>query len=156
MAGPSVPHSLAVAHGQVREEIQRADAKATTLLSLVGAALAGVIALSTRTVPVPAAVALWCSVAPILSSVLVLLSAIRPRLNTDPVAGTWLHAAQVGASALLESYQDDGESTVSAAHDVCVLARIARAKYVRIQHAVALLVVGLAALTVALVLSVVA
>jgi hypothetical protein len=156
MATPSVPHSLSVAHGQVRDEIARADAKASTLLSLVGAALAGVVALTTRSVPVPATVALWCSVAPILASVLVLLSAIRPRLNTDPVVGTWLHAAGVGASALLESYQDEGESTVSAAHDVCVLARIARGKYVRTQHAVSLLVLGLAALVVALVLSVVA
>jgi hypothetical protein len=156
MAAASVPHGLSVAHSQAREEIARADTKATTLLSLVGAALAGVVALTTRSVPVPAAVALWCSVAPILASVLVLLSAIRPRLNAYPVVGTWLHAAQVGASALLESYQDDRESTVSAAHDVCVLARIARAKYVRIQHAVSLLVGGLAALVVALVLSVVA
>jgi hypothetical protein len=156
MATPSVPHSLSVAHHQVRDEIARADAKATTLLSLVGAALAGVVALTTRSVPVPAAVALWCSVVPILASVLVLLSAIRPRLNAHPVVSTWLHAAEVGASALLKSYQDEGESTASVAHDVCVLARIARAKYIRIQHAVSLLVLGLAALVMALVLSVVA
>jgi hypothetical protein len=38
------------AHEQARDELRRADTKATTLLSLVGAALAGVVALTTRQV----------------------------------------------------------------------------------------------------------
>ncbi|SDD68484.1 Pycsar system effector family protein [Actinokineospora iranica] len=152
-----VAERLAVTHEQARDELRRADAKATTLLSLVGAALAGVIALSGRSLPIAASVTLWVSAAPILVSVLLLLSAIRPRLGpTEPAPGTWLYAAAFGPSALLKSLADENESAMSRAVHACELGVIAQAKYDRIRRAVGLLVLGLGVLVLALVLSVVA
>ena len=153
-----VPAGLITAHAHVREELKRADNKAATLLSLVGAALAGVIALTGRPVGVPATVALWASAVPIAASVLLLLAVVTPRLNNDPVPGTWVHAALVGPAELLETYRTatTGGAAVIAAHDVCVLARIAHRKFARIRNAVFLLFIGLAVLAVALVLSVTA
>jgi hypothetical protein len=125
MGGDTVPHGLQTAHDQARHEIGRADTKASTLLTVFGFALAGVVALTGRPVAPAVAVLLWCSAAPIAASVVLLLLAIRPRLGRDPVPGSWLHAAQVGAATLLASYADGGDPTVLAAYDVCVLARIA-------------------------------
>ncbi len=142
------PARLNAAHEQVRDELRRADTKATTLLSLVGAAMAGVIALAGREVTGAGAVLLWVSLAPIFASVVVLLTAVRPRLRRLPVPGTWLHAAKVGPATLLETYQSD--QIMTTADDVCVLARIARAKYQRITVAVTLLLVGLTTLLVSL------
>lgn len=150
----TVPAGLLAAHEHAREELKRADTKAATLLSLVGAALAGIIALTGRPVSLPATIALWASAAPILASVLLLIWAIRPRLNDNPVPGTWIHAAQVSPQELLDVHTQAGETSgLIAAHDVCVLATIAHGKYRRIQQAVALLVTGLGVLAVALVLS---
>ncbi|MDQ3405249.1 MAG: DUF5706 domain-containing protein [Actinomycetota bacterium] len=150
----ALPEGLLAARAQVVEELKRADAKATTLLSLVGLALAGVVALSGRPLPLVALVALWVSAVPVLAGVLVLLSAIRPRLG-DVACGSWLHAAQVGPESLLRVYADTDESAVAASTHLCALAVITRSKYRRIQVAVTLLVVGLGVLAVALVLSVV-
>lgn len=139
-----VPESLLSAYDQVRDEVRRTDAKATMLLSLVGAALAGTVALSNRPMSDVAAALLWSAMAPITTSVVVLLLVIRPRLSAAPVEGTWLHAAQIGPARLLElhriSTEDSG--TRVAAH-VCVLARIAKAKYSGIRAAVLLLALGL-------------
>lgn len=150
-----IPPGLRTAHEQVREEITKADGKATTLLSLVGATLAGVIALAARPAPVAAMLLLWVSAVPIGVSVVLLLLAIRPRLNDTPPPGTWLAAALVGPATLVESYED-GEAARDVAQDVCVLARIARSKYVRIRSAVTLLIVGLGVLAGSLVVAVVA
>jgi hypothetical protein len=139
-----------------RDELRRADAKATTLLSLVGAAMAGVIAVSTRDLSGAGAVLVWLALVPIFASVTLLLAAIRPRLNRHPVRGTWLYAAQVGPSTLLESYGDAEADTVSTATEVCKLARIALGKYRRIKVAVALLGVGLATFVAALLVMAVA
>lgn len=150
-----IPAGLTAARDQVRDELRRADAKATTLLSLVGAALAGIIALAGRPLPTPASVALWISAAPILASVLLLLAAIRPRLTDQPTRGSWLHAAQTGPASLLKTYTHTEESALASAHDLCDLAAIAHAKYRRIQAAMTAFVIGLGVLTAALVLSVV-
>ncbi|HEY3482555.1 MAG TPA: hypothetical protein VGL02_27000, partial [Streptomyces sp.] len=82
-----IPRHIKDAHEQARDELRRADTKAQILLSLVGAALAGVIALTTRTVSVPTAVALWVAAVPIFAAVLMLLSALRARLPEDPIPG---------------------------------------------------------------------
>src|SRR4051794_19262186 len=95
-----VPQHVQQAHDHARDELRKADTKVTTLLSLVGAALAGVVALTTRQVSVPATVALWTAATPIFASVLVLLSALRPRLS-NPTPGTWLDAALNGPATLL-------------------------------------------------------
>jgi hypothetical protein len=134
---------------QVVDELRRADTKATTLLSLVGAALAGVIALSTRAMPSAAAVLLWSSMALIGASVAVLLAVIRPRLVRHPVPGSWLYAAQVGPETFRESFDASADGALSAA-EVCVVARLARSKFRLIGHAVTLLGCGLAVLVTSL------
>lgn len=144
-----LPDGLVATGERAMDELRRADGKATTLLSLVGAAFAGVIALTGRHLPAVAEVILWGAAVPMLSAVVLLLSAIRPRLNPDPMPGSWLYAAQVGPASLLESY-DAASAPTSTATDVCTLARIARCKYRRIGHAVTLLVIGLGLLAVAL------
>lgn len=132
----------------VLDALRRADTKATTLLSLVGAAMAGVIALANRDITGEDAVLLWTSLVPIFTSVVLLLTAIRPRINRHPVPGSWLYAARVGPATLLETY---GEAdSMLTADEVCILARIAQAKFRRVALAVALLLVGLATLMVSL------
>ncbi|WP_460404970.1 Pycsar system effector family protein [Actinophytocola sediminis] len=136
---------------QADDAARRADTKATTLLSLTGVGLAGVIALSTRQdVTGAGAVLLWVSLTQVFASVVLLLLAIRPRLNRHPVPGSWLYAATVGPSTLLRAYGDDAPRVVSAADELCVVARIARAKYRRVGVAVVLLLTGLATLVLSL------
>lgn len=147
--------ALSATHDQARDELRRADSKAQTLLSVVGLAFAGVTALAAKSMSVPATVALYAAAVPILVSVLLLLSAIRPRLGTgDPVAGTWLYAAKYGPASLLESVA--APTPITLATDVHALATIAQAKYHRVRRAVTLLVIGLGFLAVALVLGQVA
>jgi hypothetical protein len=139
------------AHEQVRDEIKRADTKATTLLSLPGLVLAGVVALAKAGLPVPALVFLWLGALPVFWSVLVLLATIRPRLGQYPTPGTWLHATAYGPQALLDAGTYAGRA---AAEDVCVLGAIAVDKYRRVQSAINLLIIGAAVLAVALALAV--
>jgi hypothetical protein len=140
------------AHEQARDELRRADTKATTLLSVVGAALAGVVALTTRQQISPAAVvALWAAAVPIFGAVLVLLAAIRPRLGQFPTPGTWLDAVFHGPAVLLET---PSAAAAVLAEDVVLLGGIAVDKYQRVGRSVSLLFVGLSVLGVALVLSV--
>lgn len=144
--------ALVMVHEQVRDELRRADAKATTLLSLVGAALAGVVALTGRPLHVVTVVLLWCAAVPIGAAVVALLSAIRPRLTpARPVPGSWLHATQAGPRALLAACAEGHpDRSLLVARDVCVLAGLAVTKYRRIGHAVSLLLVGLAVIAAAL------
>lgn len=155
----ALPSELVDARDQVRDELRRADSKATTLLSLVGASLAGVIALSQREAPGATQMLLWTSGSLIFAAVLVLLNAVRPRLAGDPVPGTWLHAAKVGPATLLESCGAetavDDATTASATH-VCRLAQIAWAKFRSIQVGVTLLGCGLCVLAVSLLVGAVA
>jgi hypothetical protein len=148
-----VPAGLVAAGDRVLDELRRADGKATTLLSLVGAAMAGVIAVGTQDFSGAGGVLVWLSLVPIFASVTLLLDAIRPRLNANPVRGTWLHAAQVGPATLLETYDDTAADPVSTATEVCTLSRTALAKYRRIAVAVVLVLVGLATLVLALLLT---
>jgi hypothetical protein len=141
------------AHEQVRDELRRADTKAATLLSVVGVALAGVVALGQTGMPIPALAAFWLAALPIFAAVLVLLATIRPRLSQYPSPGTWLHATYAGPAVLL----DAGSYAASAvAEDVCSLGEVAVHKYARVRAAVNLLIIGGACLFVALVLSVLA
>lgn len=143
-----LPAGLVDAGTQAQDALQRADTKATTLLKLVGLALAGVIALVNSDPTGAALTLLWLALAPILASVVLLLVTILPRLNRDPVPGTWLYAAQVGPSTLLDTYTAT-TPTATATH-VCVIAQRARRKYQYVQAAVGLLVAGLPLLVAAL------
>lgn len=149
-----VPQGLNTTRERIDDALRRADAKATTLLSLVGAAMAGVIALANRDITGAGAVLLWVSLVPIFASVVLLLVAIRPRLNRDPVPGSWLYAARVGPGTLLETFGDS--DSMNTADEVCIVARIAQAKYRRIALAVVLLLAGLATLVVSLLATAVA
>lgn len=146
--GPRVavyPAGLLSADRNARTEAQRADSKATTLLSLTTAALAGVVALAAHQMPGPAAVLLWGSTLPIGGAVLLCLSAIRPRFGHGPApAGSWLDAARCGPRQMLATWQRDAaESVTDAAQDVCVISRIALDKYRRVRWATTLLLVAL-------------
>ena len=147
-----VPAHIRDAHDQARDELRRADTKAQILLSLVGAALAGVIALTTRAVSIPTAAALWLAAVPIFAAVLMLLSALRPRLPKDPIPGTWLDAAVNGPAVLLDA--EGVESAARVADDAARLGRIALCKYRRTATAVRLLKAGLCLAPVALLLAV--
>lgn len=138
-------------HDQVRDELRRADAKATMLLSLVSIAFAGIAALVTRQTSQPALAAYGVAAAPILASVLVLLSAIRPRLTQFPTPGTWLDAVYNGPTALLEASSDVARETL--ARDVELMGRIAVRKFKLITAAIHLLRTGLLALVAALALA---
>lgn len=156
------PHALSVGDGamaawvaavreEVRDELRRADQKATTLLSLVGATLAGLVALTGRPLAPVSVVLVWVAAVPISGSVVLLLSAIWPRLTREDVVvpGTWLHAARVDSVAFLAACERHGPGVT--ARDTCLLAGIAAAKYRRVRHAVALLTTGLLILAAALV-----
>ncbi|WP_233225782.1 Pycsar system effector family protein [Amycolatopsis sp. CA-126428] len=150
--GGEVPPHIKGAHEHARDELRRADTKAQILLSLVGAALAGVVALTTRAVSIPTAAALWLAAVPIFAAVLLLLSALRPRLTEDPIPGTWMDAALNGPAALLHA--DVTESADRIADDTARLGRIALCKYRRTATAVRLLKAGLCLAPVALLLAV--
>ncbi|GLW95438.1 Pycsar system effector family protein [Actinokineospora globicatena] len=147
----TIPPGLELVRSDARVELERADDKGKALVKVVGIALAGVVALTGRSMSPVAMAMVWASAVPIGMSVLVLLSVIRPRLN-GPVQGSWLHAATVGPETLLRTLAGE-QSAVFAATHVCRLAAIARSKYRRIQVAVTLLVIGLLLLAVGLVLS---
>lgn len=142
-----VPETLSRAHEQVRNELQRADAKATTLLSLIGATLAGIVALTGREMATVVSVAVWTSTVPIAGAVIMLLSAIRPRLGSSETPGTWLHAAQNGPEALLTPREvDQLEAT---AEHVAVLGATAVTKFRRISAAMVSVTCGLGVLALA-------
>jgi hypothetical protein len=147
----AMPH-VHVAHEQARAELGKADTKVTTLLGLVGLAFSGVVALTTRQTSAPAMVGLWLAAAPIFASVLVLLSAVRPRLTQFPTPGSWLDAAYNGPAALLEA--GSVPVTATLAVDTAHLGGIAVRKYRQISTAMGLLVVGLSLLAVSLLLAV--
>jgi hypothetical protein len=152
MAESPVPAGLLAARDHVRDELRRADSKATTLLSLVGAALAGVVALTGRNLPPVATIALWASAVPIGLSVLLLLAAIRPNLN-GAAPGSWLSSLTSEPYELVKYFRT--AHPVDVVYDVQSLARIACRKFIRIRRAVNLLVLGLVVLAAALVASVV-
>lgn len=149
-----IPPQITVAEADAQDALRRADDKARTLLSLVGAALAGVIALASGDPAGASALLLWLSLAPIFTAVVLLLLTLLPRLNPDPPPGTWLYAARVGPSALLDVATD--MNPVSSATHACTVARIARAKYRRIQVAVWLLLVGVTVMVLSVVMGAVA
>ncbi|WP_037347928.1 Pycsar system effector family protein [Sciscionella sediminilitoris] len=141
--------TVVIAHEQARDELRRADTKATTLLSLIGASLAGVIALSRAHMPGAASVLLWCAAVPIAGAVVVLLLAIRPRLSAGS-KGSWLHAIAADTTAVL-AVEDEATHRRYLAEHTRDLAGIALAKFGRIRTAIRLLLAGLAVLAAALI-----
>ncbi|EQD86778.1 hypothetical protein A8924_1534 [Saccharopolyspora erythraea NRRL 2338] len=144
--------SLNAAVSQVRDELRRADTKATTLLTLVGAAFAGVVSLTRTALPTASEVALWAAAVPIAASVLVLLAVVFPYLDAGE-PGSFLHAARSKPAELVELHSNTESSPERVAVTMVVVSQIARRKYRRIAWAVRLLVTGLVVLLVALALA---
>jgi hypothetical protein len=138
------------AQADVNDQLRRADTKAAGLLPLFSGFLAGVVALSTRPMPVAAVVLLWLSAAPIAVAVLVLLHAVRPRFHDgDPFGFQRLVRFTGRPSELLTVLAQDTSATRQAV-ELSGLAAIVRAKYRRVRLAVDLLAVGLLLLAVSL------
>lgn len=141
------------AQTDVADQLRRADTKAAALLPLFGGFLAGVVALTTRGLPVLAEALLWLAVAPMLVSVLLLLWAVRPRLGKGDGYGFVRFARAVSRpSQLLEEFE--GEASVTAlAVEVCRASVTVAAKYACVRRAVDLLVAGVLLTGVALVVT---
>lgn len=135
---------LDAVHNQITAELQRGDSKATTLLSLVGITAACLVALASQPLTLGARVLVWAALVPIGTSVLLLLSVVRPRLNDDPPIGSWLWAARVGPATLIKTLDhiDGPTAETAAAVHVCELARLARQKFTTIRNAITFLVLG--------------
>ena len=84
--------------------------------------------------------------APIFGSMLVLLSAIRPRIAQFPTPGTWPDAVFNGPAALLEASSFAAAEVLAA--DVVSLGGIAVTKYHRVGRSVSMLFAGLSVLAV--------
>ncbi|RAS58890.1 hypothetical protein C8D87_11760 [Lentzea atacamensis] len=139
------------AQADVADQLRRADTKVALLLPLFGGFLAGVVALTTRGLPVVAEVLVWLAALPMFLSVLLLLSAVRPRFRVGDRYGFPHFAGFVERpSELLEQFDAEMPATAVAV-DVCRLSVIVRAKYTAVRRAVDLLMAGLLLVGVALV-----
>lgn len=146
---------LTEAVADVRAELKRVDTKASTLLTLAGAALTVALAMISRTnLPTTAELAGWACVALIGLGIALLASAVRPSLNGSH--GFIRHAAAADATAILAVLTTDpadpGAAQRERAEQLHWLSRAVGIKYRRVRLAVDLLVAGVAAavLTVAL------
>ncbi|GGM23150.1 Pycsar system effector family protein [Dactylosporangium sucinum] len=151
----TVPTRLTEAVAAVGAELKRVDSKASTLLTLAGAALTVVLAMISRTsLPAVAGVAGWVCVALIGLGIALLASAVRPSFNGDH--GFIRYADADDADDVLARLTSDPADPAAAqrehAQQLHWLSRAVRTKYRRVRLAVDLLVagVGAAALTVAL------
>lgn len=134
---------------QVQDELRRADTKATALLGMFGAALAGALAL-TRTGPSPVAtVLLYLAVAPIAAAVVQLLLALRPRIGGTAGFTRWAHMVNDPTALLTDLSLPTRYTTRVAALLLTDLSALAVTKYRLIRHAVHLLLAGLALLALA-------
>ncbi|MET9162096.1 Pycsar system effector family protein [Streptomyces parvulus] len=126
-------------------ELARSDNKASLLLALAGAALAGVLSTAgSARIPTVSQVLGGFAAGLLLAAVLVLLSAVRPRLAGSGWP-TW------GSISLDELHQ-----RIAAGHradEAQYLARAAHAKFRRVQIGIDLIRCGLVVLAVAAVLA---
>jgi hypothetical protein len=147
---PDAAARIEQAFTDVTDQLRRADTKAASLLPLFGGFLAGVVALSTRSMPVVSVVLLWLSAMPMVLAVLLLLNAVRPRFDDNAAFGFPRLVRFTGRpSELLSELAEESPLTAQAV-EVSTLANIVRAKYRRVRTAVDLLVLGLLTLAVSL------
>ncbi|OQO88980.1 hypothetical protein B1813_22775 [Saccharomonospora piscinae] len=144
-----LPPRLVEARALVYTELQRADAKASGLLTIAPLAVAAAaLAVDTDDVDLPAVsiVGLWAAGLLLAGAVVLLLDVIRPRLGRQSQPGTWLHAARHGADTLLDS----ASTAEVIAEDVAALARSAVRKHHRLRVAVWLVIAAVVALAASL------
>ncbi|WP_235921568.1 Pycsar system effector family protein [Lentzea tibetensis] len=154
--GEHVMTRIDQAQTDVADQLRRADAKAASLLPLFGGFLAGVVALTTRSMPAVVEVLLWLSALPMTASVLLLLSAVRPRISKHGRFGFALFAEFADRPSDLLTALAEETSIVAQAVVVCRSSVIVQLKYGRVRRAVDLLICGLLVLVVALVVTAVA
>lgn len=123
--------NLTAAHAEVKAEITRTDSKTSLLLAFIGALLAGVWTVAKdASLPVAAIVAGGLGVALLVGAAGLLLRAARPNLSGQAVAGFPLWATLTGEE-IRTRLADDQRG-----QDIVNLARIALAKFTRLQRAV--------------------
>ncbi|MEU0528071.1 Pycsar system effector family protein [Streptomyces niveus] len=123
--------NLTAAHAEVKAEIARTDNKTGLLLAFIGALLAGVWTVAKdASLPLPALVVGGLGVALLVAAAALLLRAVRPNLSGQAVAGFPLWATLTGEQ-IRTRLADDRRGA-----DIANLARIALAKFTRLQRAV--------------------
>jgi Pycsar effector protein len=131
------PVDVHQACGDVRAELVRVDAKASTLLAVTGVALsAGLAILGRSRLPLLATISGWVATAAVAASVALLAIAIRPRLGGG---SGFMHYAGATPQELL-----DADLAVTA-EQLIWMARLTRTKYRCLRWAVDLILAGLAA-----------
>jgi hypothetical protein len=142
---------LEKALADMRGELARVDSKAATLLTVAGVALSvGLAVLGRSHLAVVAAATGWLAVALLGAGVVLLALAIRPNLGGDHGLGRYAKAAN-GDQLLADLARERRtyhRPLADLAEQLCWTARAARAKYLRVRHAVTLLLAGLAAIAV--------
>lgn len=146
------------AFADVVAQVGQANGKATGLLPLFGGAVVGVVALSTRAMPVAAQLLLWPAAGCALAAVLMLLWVVRPQFtDRDDNGFPFLARFADRPSALLEVLRGrEGPGDVALAVHTVRLAVIVRRKYVRVRAAVDLIVMAVLLVAVALIVMAVA
>ncbi len=136
----------------VLTELQRGDAKATSLLGLFGAVLAGVIALMRSGLSTAAVVLLFLAAIPTAAAVVLLLWVLRPNLNGGNARSGFLRwAAFLRDPAALVADFDRPQRADDEAQHLAILSVLAIAKYQRIGAAIYCLLTGLALTALALI-----
>ncbi|MFE2440942.1 Pycsar system effector family protein [Streptomyces sp. NPDC059426] len=131
ITAPGADAVLAAAHAEVKTEIGRTDSKASLLLAFNGALLAGVWTVATSLPLPPAALAVGAvGVGLLVTSVAVLLAAVRPNLGGASPKGFPLWATLTGEQLRTALLADD------LAEHVARMSRLAVGKFVRLQRAV--------------------
>ncbi|MFE7268200.1 Pycsar system effector family protein [Streptomyces sp. NPDC057592] len=133
------------AAAMLRGEMGRADSKASLLLALAGAALAGVASAAPQLdLPTMAVAVGGAGIAALVAATVLLLIAVRPSL-----AGTGWPTWHRLETADLQARLDAGQRT----DEIQILQAAARRKFGRVQNAVDSILVGVGCLAVAAVLT---
>lgn len=140
--------ALHIARQDTEAQIGRADAKATSLLGLFGAALAGALALA-HTITGPASVLMAAAIVALTASVVALLLVVRARPGQEHGPARWAlfhaHPAALVEDLTLPARQDVPRQATRLAE----LSALAVAKYRAVNASVVLLLAGLVLLTLA-------
>ncbi|HEX5120458.1 MAG TPA: hypothetical protein VFW65_35200 [Pseudonocardiaceae bacterium] len=140
--------AIQAAHRDTEGQLARADSKATVLLGLVGAALAGALALAHATAG-PAGVVMAAAVVALTASVMVLLLVLRARPGREHGIARWALFAAHPAALVEELTLPARHAVTRDAGRLTELAALAMTKHRAINAALALLLLGLALLTLA-------
>ncbi|MDT0477838.1 DUF5706 domain-containing protein [Streptomyces sp. DSM 41014] len=136
------------AAAMLRSELGRADSKASLLLALTGAGLAGIVSAAPQLhLSAAAAAAGVVGVAALVASTVLLLLTVRPRLGGNG----WPSWHQLTDAELQQRLAHGHDTT-----EVQVLAAAARVKFRRIRHAVDCTLTGVGFLVLAAALTAVA